>query len=125
MSRPRSPTLTDGELRLMRVLWDKGEASVGEVVRALKEKPKPAYNTVLTLLRILERKSYVTHRKDGRAFVFLPTIGRSTARKNALRSLVNRFFEGSPRLLVLNLLEDEQLSADALTEIKQRIEGGP
>jgi BlaI family transcriptional regulator, penicillinase repressor len=121
MPRPTSPTLTDGELRLMRVLWDKGEASVGEVVTALKEKPTPAYNTVLTLLRILERKGYVTHRKDGRAFVFLPTVDRSNARKSALKSLVNRFFEGSPRLLVLNLLEDEQLSAEALNEIRQSI----
>lgn len=123
MSRPKSPTLTDGELRLMRVLWDKGEASVGDVVTALKDKPKPAYNTVLTLLRILERKGYVSHRKSGRAFVFLPTVDRSHARKNALKTLVNRFFEGSPQLLVLNLLEDEQMSSEALKEIKQRIEG--
>ena len=59
--------MTDGELRLMRVLWDKGEATVGEVVEALKARPKPAYNTVLTLLRIMEKKGYVSHRKDGRA----------------------------------------------------------
>ena len=123
MPRPKSPTLTDGELRLMRVLWDMGEASVGEVVVALKKKPKPAYNTVLTLLRILERKAYVTHRKDGRAFVFLPTIDRSYARRRALKMFVNRFFEGSPRLLVLNLIEDEHLSSEVLKEIKQRIEG--
>ncbi|HEV3216771.1 MAG TPA: BlaI/MecI/CopY family transcriptional regulator [Vicinamibacterales bacterium] len=122
MPRPTSPTLTDGELRLMRVLWDKGEASVSEVFNDLKEKPKPAYNTVLTLLRILERKGYVTHRKDGRAFVFLPTVDRSNARKSALKSLVDRFFEGSPRLLVLNLLEDEQFSAEALDEVRQRLE---
>jgi BlaI family transcriptional regulator, penicillinase repressor len=122
MPRPTSPTLTDGELRLMRVLWDKGEASVSEVFTALKEKPRPAYNTVLTLLRILERKGYVTHRKDGRAFVFLPTVDRSNARRNALKSLVDRFFEGSSRLLVLNLLEDGQLSAEAIEEMKRRLE---
>jgi predicted transcriptional regulator len=124
MPRPKSPTLTDGELRLMRVLWDKGQATVSEVVTALKEKPKPAYNTVLTLLRILERKGYVSHHKDGRAFVFLPTVDRSDARQSALKMLVNRFFEGSPRLLVLNLLEDEQLSAEALKQLKARIEEG-
>jgi predicted transcriptional regulator len=105
----------------MRVLWDKGEGSVGDVVAALKDKPKPAYNTVLTLLRILERKGYVTHRKDGRAFVFLPTVDRSHARQSALKTLVNRFFEGSPRLLVLNLLEDEDLSAEAAKQLKRRI----
>jgi len=123
MPRPKSPTLTDGELRLMRVLWDKGEANVGEVVASL-DNPKPAYNTVLTLLRILERKGYLSHRKGGRAFVFLPTVDRSHARKSALTTFVNRFFEGSPGLLVLNLLEDEQLSADALKEIQKRIEEG-
>ena len=62
--------MTDGELRLMRVLWEKGQATVGEVVDALNTRPKPAYNTVLTLLRIMEKKGYVTHRKDGRAFIF-------------------------------------------------------
>ena len=122
MPRPKSPNLTDGELRLMRVLWDKGGASVGDVVEALKERPKPAYNTVLTLLRILEKKGYVTHRKDGRAFIFMPLLDKEHATRSALAALVNRFFEGSPRLLMLNLLEDEQLSPEALEQLKQRIE---
>src|SRR5688572_6993731 len=118
MPRPKSPVLTDGELRLMRVLWEKGQATVGEVVDALKARPKPAYNTVLTLLRIMEKKGYVSHRKDGRAFVFLPRVGRADASRNALQTLVNRFFEGSPRLLMLNLLDDEQLSLEVLRQLK-------
>ena len=122
MPRPKSLTMTDGELRLMRVLWERGEASVGAVVDALKTRPKPAYNTVLTLLRIMEKKGYVTHRKDGRAFIFLPTIGRADASRSALRTLVNRFFDGSPRLLMLNLLEDAELSPEALRQLKERIE---
>lgn len=113
--------MTDGELRLMRVLWDRGESTVGAVVDALKARPKPAYNTVLTLLRIMERKGYVTHRKDGRAFIFLPTVDRADASRSALRTLVNRFFDGSPRNLMLNLLDDEQLSPEALKELKERI----
>lgn len=121
MPRPKSKTLTDGELRLMRVLWEKGEASVGDVVNEL-EHPKPAYNTVLTLLRILEKKGYVKHRKDGRAFIFMPLIDQTDASRSALRTLVNRFFDGSPRLLILNLLEDEQLSPEAVTQLKQRLE---
>ena len=122
MPRPKSPTLTDGELRIMHVLWDQGESTVGDVVDALHTRPKPAYNTVLTLLRIMEKKGYVTHRKDGRAFIFRAVIGRSDASRSALATLVNRFFEGSPSLLVLNLLEDDQLSAEALDELKKRIE---
>ena len=122
MSRPKSPLLTDGELGLMRVLWDKGEATVGEVVDALNRRPKPAYNSVLTLLRIMEKKGYVSHRKDGRAFVFLPSIARADASRSALKTLMNRFFEGSPRLLMLNLLDDAELSPEALKQLKQRLE---
>jgi predicted transcriptional regulator len=122
MPRPTSLTMTDGELRLMRVLWDRGEASVGAVVDALKTRPKPAYNTVLTLLRIMEKKGYVTHRKDGRAFIFLPKVDRTDASRSALQTLINRFFDGSQRNLILNLLEDEQLSPEALKELKERIE---
>jgi predicted transcriptional regulator len=114
--------MTDGELRLMRVLWEKGQATVGEVVEALKTSPKPAYNTVLTLLRIMERKGYVSHRKEGRAFTFMPQVGRADASRSALQMLVNRFFEGSPRLLMLNLLEEEQLEPEVLKELRERIE---
>ena len=122
MPRPTSPTLTDGELRLMQVLWEKGQSTVTEVVAALTTRPKPAYNTVLTLLRIMEKKGFVTHRKDGRAFIFVPVIGRTDASRSALNSLINRFFEGSPRLLMLNLLDHEQLSPEALKQLKERIE---
>ena len=89
MPRPKSPTMTDGELRLMRVLWDKGQATVGEVVDALNTGPKPAYNTVLTLLRIMEKKGYVSHRKDGRAFIFHPAVDRADASRSALQTLVD------------------------------------
>ena len=122
MTRPKSPTLTDGELRLMHVLWDKGQATVGDVVDALKTRPKPAYNTVLTLLRIMEKKGYVSHRKDGRAFVFQPKVDRADASRSALQTLVNRFFDGSTRLLMVNLLEDAELSPEAMKQLKDRIE---
>jgi predicted transcriptional regulator len=79
---------------------------------------------VLTLLRIMERTGYVGHRKDGRAFVFLPKIDRAYASRNALQTLVNRFFEGSPRLLMLNLLEEAELSPDVLQQLRERIEEG-
>jgi predicted transcriptional regulator len=113
--------LTDGELRLMRVLWEKEEASVGEVIEGLHERRKPAYNTVLTMLRILERKQQVAHRKQGRAFVFHPIVDRGRARHSAVKHLINRFFDGSPDQLVLNILEDEETQADVLSALKKRI----
>ena len=121
MSRPKSSSLTDGELRLMQVLWDKEECTVGEVVDAVKGRPRPAYNTVLTLLRIMERKGYVKHRKEGRAFIFRPVIDRTRATESALKTLVNRFFEGSPRLLMLNLLNETELPPEVMRQLRDRI----
>lgn len=122
MPRRKSPVLTDAELRLMLVLWDRGASRVADVIEALRERPKPAYNTVLTTFRILERKRYVRHRRVGRAFVFAPRIDRTHARRRALHYLVSRFFEGSPDLLALNLIEDDQLSPEAVTRLRKRIE---
>jgi predicted transcriptional regulator len=119
MARKRSVALTDGELRLMRVLWEKGRATVGEVVDGLTGPRKPAYNTVLTLLRILEQKGYVKHDKSGRAFVYEPVIDRSQARRNAVRHLLTRFFDDSPAALVLNLLEQDQVSEADLQRLRE------
>lgn len=122
MARRRSVTLTDGELRLMRVLWRRERATVSDVVEGLTEKPRPAYNTVLTLLKILEQKGYVTHEKDGRAHVFKPRIGEADARRSALRHLMGRLFEGSPSLLLLNLLEHEPVDAAETARLRALID---
>ena len=120
MARKKSPNLTEAELRLMDVLWDKGAATVGEVADALPEELDLAYNTVLTTLRILEEKGYVRHTKakEGRAFVYSARIGRDEAGRSAVRYLVSRFFRNSPELLVLNLLKDEELSEKELGRIR-------
>lgn len=122
MPRQKSPTLTDAELRLMDVLWRRGSSTVGDVVNALPKRAKLAYSSVLTTLRILDRKGYVRHEKRGRAFVYEPVIGRQEARRSAVESLVGRFFEGSAELLVLNVLENEALDADDLARLRRMIE---
>jgi predicted transcriptional regulator len=122
MARKRSAALTDGELRLMRVLWDAGQATVGEVVEQLPGRVKPAYNTVLTMLRILERKGYVTHAKAGRAFVYAPLIDRTQARRSALSSLLHRFFDDSPELLVLNLLQHGEVGENELQRVRDLLD---
>jgi predicted transcriptional regulator len=119
--RRKSPALTDAELRLMAVLWDRGRATVGDVVERLTSPRKPAYNTVLTLLRILERKGYVRHEKAGRAFVFLPIVDRSQARRSAVRHLLARFFEDSPSLLLLNLIQQGEVDANDLERVRDLI----
>jgi predicted transcriptional regulator len=80
-----------------------------------------AYNTVLTTLRILERKGYVRHTKEGRAFVYHPVVQRGEASRKAVRNLITRFFQDSPELLILNVLEDEQLDEIELARLKRMI----
>ena len=125
MARPPSPGLTDAELRVMRVLWEFQRATVGEVVARLASTHSPAYNTVLTILGILERKGYVTHEKDGRAFAYLPVVDQSEARQSALSQVLKRFFDDSPRLLVLDLLGHERTDADELRRVRELIENTP
>jgi BlaI family transcriptional regulator, penicillinase repressor len=122
MARKRSGTLTDGELRLMEVLWQRGESTVGEVVEALQARPVPAYSTVLTMLRILESKGYLKHRKSGRAFVYYPVVQRNDAQRNALKQLLSKFFNNSAELLVLNILEEENISRSELQRLKKKID---
>jgi predicted transcriptional regulator len=121
MPRRTSPTLTDAEARLMHVLWDHGAATVAEVVDLVPGTPRPAYNTVLTLLRILERKGYVTHAKAGRAFVYSPRVPRVQAQRRALAHLRSRLFGDSTTSLVQNLLSDEHLDASELDALKRMI----
>mgnify|MGYP003472013905 FL=1 len=122
MPKPRSDVLTEAEQRIMRVIWDKGEASVREVTDALEDSYPVAYNTVLTLLRILTDKDYVKPRQDGRAFIYTPTVSRADARSRALRKMVSTFFEGSPTELAQHLIRNETLSADELQTLKDEID---
>lgn len=121
MARKQSPTLTEAELPIMEILWEKGSAAVTDVVAALPG--STAYNTVLTTLRILERKGYVQHTKEGRAFVYHPVVERGEASRKAVRNLLKRFFNDSPELLILNVLEDEQIEQQELDRLKKLIAG--
>lgn len=121
MARKKSATLTEAELRLMDVLWQKGQATVAEVTEALPPPPL-AYNTVLTTMRILEQKGYVTHQEEGRAFVYHPLIQRDDAAKSAVGQLVSRFFGNKSTALALRLVEEQRPSNDELQRLKKLIE---
>lgn len=122
MARKKSIGLTDAELRLMEVLWRIGTATVSEVGDKLPKDVPLAYSTVLTTLRILETKGYLRHRKDGRAFVYEPVVGRDQACESAVTHLLRRFFEGSPEQLVLNLIDARKIGAKELKRLRKRIE---
>lgn len=122
MPPKQSLTLTEAELRIMDVLWLKGAATVQQVLDWLPEKPALAYNSVLTTVRILEKKGYVKHAKDGRAHIYEPLIGRQEATRTEIRHLVGRFFRDSHEALVLNILEDGAIEAAELKRLREMLE---
>jgi BlaI family penicillinase repressor len=123
MARRTSPALTDAEARVMHVLWSLKTGTVADVVDGMTtNKSTPSYSTVQTMLRILESKGYVAHEKVARAFIYKPIVDERQARRRALRHLVSRLFDGSPSLLVLNVLDDEELDPAELKQLKRLIE---
>ena len=121
MPPKKSSTLTEAELRLMKILWRRGESAVGDLVAALPDDEALAYNSVLTTIRILEQKGYVAHRQQGRAFVYRPLVAESEASRSEIRHLVGRFFGNSREQLVLSLLDDGELSPTELKRLKDAI----
>ena len=108
----------------MNVLWQKGSGSVQQILDNLPERPALAYNSVLTTVRILEKKGYVKHVKDGRAFIYLPMVGRKEATRFEIRHLVSRFFGNSHELLVMNILEDSSIDEEELQRLRKLLEEG-
>jgi len=118
----QSATLTGAELRIMDVLWQRGSGTVQQVLDALPPKPALAYNSVLTTVRVLEKKGFVKHIKDGRAHVYAPLIEQKDAKRSEIRHLVSRFFKNSHEQLVLNILEERGLDPEELNRLRQMLE---
>jgi predicted transcriptional regulator len=118
----KSATLTEAELRLMDVLWQQGPSTVQQVLEALPGKSPLAYNSVLTTIRILEKKGYVRHIKDGRAYIYRALVEREEASRSEIRHLAHRFFQNSHEMLVLNILEDRGVDAEELNRLRQLLE---
>jgi BlaI family transcriptional regulator, penicillinase repressor len=114
--------LTEAELELMTVLWEREEATVAEVLACLPAGRRRAYTSVSTILRILEQKGVVTARPRGRQHVYSPRIPKQAYQATSLRHLVGRVFDGAPVALVRRLLEDEELTAAELAELRALVE---
>lgn len=122
MPPKKSNTLTEAELRLMKLLWQRGESAVSDLVAAIPEGESLAYNSVLTTIRILEQKGYVDHRQDGRAFVYRPCVAEHEASRSEVRHVLNRFFGNSRERLLLSLLGDNEISPAELMRLKEAIQ---
>lgn len=121
MPPKRSITLTPAELRLMKVLWLRGESSVADMVTATSDETSLAYTSVLTTIRILEQKGYVTHRQEGRAFYYSAAVAEQEAGRSEVRHVLQRFFGNSRERLLLSLLGDEEITPDELRRLKEAI----
>ena len=121
MPPKKSNTLTEAELRLMKILWRRGESAVTDLVAAMPDGETLAYNSVLTTIRILEQKGYVEHRQEGRAFVYRPCIEELEASRSEVRHVLSRFFGNSRERLLLSLLGDGELTPEELHRLKELI----
>ena len=122
MPPKKSPTLTEAELRLMKVLWSRGESTVNDIAAALPDENALAYNSVLTTIRILEQKGYVQHRKEGRAFYYVPLVAEQEAGTSEIRLVLRRFFGDSREKLMLSLLGDHEVTPEELQRLKDAIQ---
>jgi len=119
--RSKSPTLTEQELEIMKIVWDRDAVTVRDVYEALLEKRKVAYTTVMTMMNILEQKGHLRKSQDDRAYVYRSTKPRQQVIRGMVREFVNRVFNGSAEPLLLHLVEDQKLSEKDLEEIRMLI----
>jgi BlaI family transcriptional regulator, penicillinase repressor len=119
--RPKSPTLTEQELEIMKIVWVREVATVRDVYEALLERRKIAYTTVMTMMKILEQKKYLLKTQEERAYVYRPAKPKNQVIKSMVREFVNRVFNGSAEPLLLHLIEDRRLSEKELEEITRMI----
>jgi len=122
MSKALHSVLSRRERQIMDIIFRRGRATAAEVMEELPG--NPSYSTVRTQLRVLEEKGHVRHQEDGLKYVYLPVMARHTARKSALRHLIETFFEGSAEKAVAALLggEGSKLSEDELNRIAELVD---
>jgi predicted transcriptional regulator len=120
--KSKSSTLTPQELEIMKVVWQKGEATVRDVYEDLLERRKIAYTTVMTMLNVLETKGHLRKRQDDRAFVYRPTKPEATVVRSMVREFVDRLFDGAAEPLVVHLLKDRHFTRKELEDLARHIE---
>jgi predicted transcriptional regulator len=119
--RPKTPTLTEQELEIMKIVWERDRATVRDVYEALLERRKIAYTTVMTMMNILEQKKYLRKSAEDRAYIYRPAKPKKQVIKGMVREFVDRVFNGSAEPLLVHLIEDRKLSHKELDEIARMI----
>ena len=121
-TKPSEIRLGRLELQIMNIVWDKQKATVHDVKDAISRGRKPAYTTILTMMRKLEAKGYLKHEVDDRTYVYQATISQRAVRQGVLGDLVDRLFEGSPSLLLSSLVEQDRVTEEEMREIRKLVQ---
>jgi len=117
----RNPFLYKRELQIMKIIWEKGKATVRDIYEQLRLREKIAYTTVSTILTSLEEKGFLKHDVDGRAYVYKPLIAKNEVSQGMLQDLLERLFDGSTEMLLNTLVKTKNLSKDDLEELWERV----
>jgi predicted transcriptional regulator len=121
--KTKTKTLTEQELEIMKVIWERPASTVRDVYETLHERKAVAYTTVMTMMNILESKGHLVKRPEGRAYVYEPTQARTQVISSMVQEFLDRVFNGAAQPLLLNLVQDRKLSKDDLDEISRVIDG--
>jgi len=113
-------TLTKAEEQIMQVLWELGKTSVSKVIDQLPE-PKPAYNTVSTIIRILENKEFVGHEQKGRGYLYFPLVGKKVYSQQTAKKLADNYFEGSFKSMVSFFIKEKNMDIEELEDILKQL----
>jgi predicted transcriptional regulator len=119
----RSHHLGELQYAIMRVLWSQGEASVADVCAGLPKKHRRALTTIATMLTKMEKKGVVTHRAEGRQFVYRPSIRAADVHKSMVSELTERLFDGDVTALVNHLLTEQEFDSEELARLRAAIAG--
>ena len=119
--RPKTPTLTEQEHEIMKIVWERERATVRDVYESLLERRKIAYTTVMTMMNILEQKKYLRKSAEDRAYIYRPTKPKKQVIKGMVREFVDRVFNGSAEPLLVHLIEDRKLTNKDLDELARMI----
>jgi BlaI family transcriptional regulator, penicillinase repressor len=123
--RPAAATLTPHELDIMKLVWERKEATVRDVYEALRARRRIAYTSVLTMMNVLERKGHLRKRAEGRSFVYQAARPRGQVLRAMVREFVERVFGGATEPLLVHLLEDRKLTRRDLEALARRVREGP
>ena len=114
--------LTKSEERIMQIIWKLGKVFVKDIIEEMEDDPKPPYNTISSIVRLLEKKGYLGYKAYGKTYEYFPAISKAEYRKESFKKMLTGYFDDSPGSLLSFMVKEQNLSADDLKKIKDLID---